>query len=63
MVLDNKLNITNQAELAKVEEKISKQKAKKLFDTEAINQVEIGTFAGLEYIHRYLFEDIHIPRM
>ena len=59
MVLDNKLNITNQAELAKVEEKISKQKAKKLFDTEAINQVEIGTFAGLEYIHRYLFEDIY----
>lgn len=59
MVLDNKLNITNQAELAKVEEKISKQKAKQLFDTEAINQVEIGTFAGLEYIHRYLFEDIY----
>ena len=59
MVLDNKLNITNQAELAKVEEKISKQKAKQLFDTEAINQVEIGKFAGLEYIHRYLFEDIY----
>ena len=59
MVLDNKLNITNQAELAKVEEKISKQKAKQLFDTEAINQVEIGTFVGLEYIHRYLFEDIY----
>ena len=45
--------------MAKVEEKISKQKAKQLFDTEAINQVEIGTFAGLEYIHRYLFEDIY----
>ena len=30
MILDNKLNITNQAELAKVEEKISKQKAKQL---------------------------------
>ena len=59
MVLDNKLNITNQAEPAKTEEKISKQKAKQLFDTEAINQVEIGTFAGLEYIHRYLFEDIY----
>ena len=59
MVLENKLNITNQAELPKVEEKISKQKAKQLFDTEAINQVEIGTFVGLEYIHRYLFEDIY----
>ena len=33
MILDNKLNITNQIELAKIEEKISKQKAKQLFDS------------------------------
>jgi cell filamentation protein len=28
MILENKLNITNQVELAKAEEKISKRKAK-----------------------------------
>lgn len=32
MILTNKLNITNQLELNKAEEKISKQKAKKLFE-------------------------------
>ena len=31
MILENKLNITNQVELAKAQEKISKQKAKQLF--------------------------------
>ena len=33
MVLENKLNITNQIELNRFEEKISKEKAKKLFDS------------------------------
>ncbi|MFN2343952.1 MAG: cell filamentation protein Fic, partial [Desulfonatronovibrio sp.] len=32
MILENKLNITNQVELAKTEENLSKQKAKQLFD-------------------------------
>lgn len=59
MILANKLNITDQIELAKAEEKISKQKAKKLFDTGDIEKVEIGTFAGLAFIHKYLFEDIY----
>lgn len=59
MTLDNKLNITNQVELSRSEEKISKQKAKQLFETREINQIEIGTFAGLAHIHRYLFEDIY----
>jgi len=59
MILDNKLNITDQIELAKVEEKISKQKAKQLFDSGEINKVEIGTFAGLAFIHAYLFEDMY----
>ena len=39
MILENKLNITNQIELAKAEEKISKQKAKQLFDSGDINKV------------------------
>lgn len=59
MILENKLNITNQVELAKVEEKISKQKARQLFDSGDIARVEVGTFAGLSYIHAYLFEDIY----
>lgn len=59
MVLENKLNITNQVELAKLEEKISKQKAKQLFDSNDIEKVEPGTFAGLAFIHKYLFEDIY----
>ena len=59
MILDNKLNITHQVELAKAEEKISKYKAKQLFDSGDINKVEIGTFAGLSFIHAYLFDDIY----
>jgi len=59
MILDNKLNITDQIELTKAEEKISKQKARQLFDSGDINKVEIGTFAGLVFIHAYLFEDIY----
>ena len=59
MILDNKLTITDQIELAKAEEKISKQKARQLFDSGDMNKVEIGTFAGLACIHAYLFEDIY----
>jgi len=59
MVLLNKLNITNQLELNKIEEKISKQKAKKLFESGEINQIEVGSFKGLDMIHQYLFGDIY----
>ena len=59
MILENKLNITDQVELAKAEEKISKQKARQLFDSGDITKAEIGTFAGLTFIHGYLFEDIY----
>jgi cell filamentation protein len=59
MILDNKLNIRNQVELAKAEEKISKQKAKQLFDSGDIAKAIVGTFAGLSFIHAYLFEDIY----
>jgi cell filamentation protein len=59
MILENKLNITNQVDLAKAEEQISKQKAKRLFDSDDISKVEIGTYAGLAFIHAYLFEDIY----
>jgi cell filamentation protein len=59
MILENKLNLTNQVELARAEEKISKQKAKQLYDSGLINDVQAGTFEGLSAIHRFLFEDIY----
>lgn len=59
MTLDNKLNINDQIELARIEEKISKQKAKQLFDCGDINMIEVGTFNGLKSIHHYLFSDIY----
>ena len=59
MTLENKLNITSQVELAKAEERISKQKAKQLFDSGDIAKVEVGTFEGLSFIHAYLFEEIY----
>jgi cell filamentation protein len=59
MILENKLNIDNQVELARVEEKLSKQKARQLFDSGDIHTVEIGTFSGLSFIHAYLFDDLY----
>jgi cell filamentation protein len=59
MILPNKLNIAHQLELNKAEEKISKQKAKQMFESGDINQIEVGTFAGLAQIHAYLFADIY----
>ena len=59
MVLANKLNIASQVELNRAEEKLSKQKAKQLFESGDINQVEVGTFAGLTQIHAYLFDEVY----
>ena len=59
MILDNKFGINNQIELAKVEEKTSKIKAIKLYESGELEMQEIGTFSGLASIHKYLFEDIY----
>ena len=59
MILENKLNITDPAELAREEEKISKKKAKEMFETNFLNNLEVGTFESLKQIHKYLFEDIY----
>ena len=58
-MLKNKLGINNPIELAKEEEKITKLKAKQLFETGKLNSFEVGTFKGLSQIHKYLFEDIY----
>src|SRR5690554_2640974 len=59
MVFKNKQNIKDEIELRKTEEKISKKKAVMLFDTNKINEIELGTTKGLKEIHQYLFEDIY----
>ncbi|HCX62529.1 protein adenylyltransferase Fic [Sedimentibacter sp.] len=58
-MLENKLGITNQPELKREEERLSKLKAKQLFESGDINEIEVGTFKGLSCIHRYLFEDVY----
>ena len=58
-ILENKLGITDQAELAREEERISKKKAQLLYDTGDIEKAEVGTFAGLSYIHEYMLGEIY----
>ena len=59
MTLENKLNITDSTELARMEEKISKKKAVELFEHGYLDNYEAGTFKMLVAIHKYLFDDIY----
>ena len=59
MALENKLGITDSAELAREEEKRSKKKAVWLFESGTLDALPVGTFAALQTIHKYLFEDIY----
>ena len=59
MALENKLGITNSAELAREEERISKKKAVELFESGALDKLAPGSFASLQAIHKALFEDIY----
>ena len=59
MTLPNKLGISEAAELAREEERRSKQKAALLFESGLLDSLPAGTFAGLAMIHRYLFGDIY----
>lgn len=59
MVLENKLGITSSSELARIEEKLSKEKAKELFASGSLFSIEVGTFAGLSAIHSALFSEIY----
>ena len=58
-MLENKLGITNEIELLKEEERITKINALELFDSKKIDEFEIGTTKGLCMIHEYLFKDIY----
>ncbi len=59
MVLKNRLGIHDSAELARMEEKISKKRAVELFESSYLNEYEAGTFRMLAAIHKYLFELIY----
>lgn len=59
MPLPNKRSITDSAELARVEEKLSKKKAVWLFESGALDAMPAGTFASLQAIHKALFEELY----
>ncbi len=58
-MLKNKLGLTDAIELARVEEKIGKQKALAMWSAPAFAQLPAGKFSTLAFIHRTLFEDIY----
>ena len=59
MALENKLGITDSATLARTEEKLSKEKAVKLFEYGILDNQKAGSFQALAEIHKYHFEDIY----
>ena len=58
-MLENKLGLTSSAELARMEEQLSKKKAVLLFEKGILDSLPAGKFFTLQAIHRYLFEDIY----
>ena len=59
MALENKLAITDSAQLAREEERISKTRALELFETNFLSSLAPGTFDALSKIHAFLFSDIY----
>jgi len=59
MVLQNKLNIADSAELARIEEKLSKKKAVELFESGYLDKLEAGKFVSLAEIHKFLFAEVY----
>jgi cell filamentation protein len=57
--LNNKLGITDSAELARTEERISKKRAVELFESGRLDELEAGMYAALAEIHRTLFGEIY----
>ena len=59
VTLQNKLGITDSAELARAEEKISKKKAAEMFEDGFLDELEAGTFDALSQIHYRLFSEVY----
>ena len=58
-MLENKINAQSSAELAREEERISKQKAIAMFEQDMLAAKKAGTIETLMFIHKTLFEDIY----
>ena len=58
-MLENKLGLSNSAELAREEERISKKKAAELFESGVLDTLTPGSFSALQAIHKYLFDEIY----
>jgi len=59
MTLQNKFNLDNPVELARAEERISKQKAIQLWQSDELKNLQTGTFEKFVQIHKRLFEEIY----
>lgn len=59
MALENKLHITDSAELARTEERLSKKRAAELFESGTLDRLAPGTLQALLEIHRVLFSDLY----
>ncbi|MBO5588962.1 MAG: Fic family protein [Anaerovibrio sp.] len=58
-VLGNKLGIKDSIELAHTEERLTKKRALELYDNKLLDSFPVGTFEGLQAIHKYLFQDMY----
>ena len=58
-MLENKLGITDSADLAREEERLSKTRAKELFEKDLLAGEPAGKFSTLQKIHKILFADIY----
>ena len=58
-MLENKLGLKTEVELAMQEERISKIKAYEFFDRGILDTLKVGTFSALSQIHKYLFDEIY----
>lgn len=59
MTRENVPGITDLAELAREEERLSKCRAAELYDSGRLDVLETGSYAGLSAIHQFLFQDVY----
>ena len=58
-MLENKLGLTTSADLAREEERLTKKRALELFENNILDRIPVGTFQGLQEIHKHLFQDVY----
>lgn len=58
-MLENKLGLKSQSALAEAEERISKARAKKLFESGVLHSLKAGSFESLRVISKELFGEIY----